>query len=63
MISKYYGTQQLTATEQQNKNLTSLEKEIFLRRYIPVLTAAILQSKKICYAQRFYEILEILQSF
>ena len=45
------------------KNLTNLEKEIFLDKYIPVLTAAIHQPKKICYAQRFYGILEILQSF
>ena len=56
-------TQLLTATELQNKTLTSLEKEIFLDKYIPVLTAAIHQPKKICYAQRFYGILEILQSF
>ena len=67
MISKYYGTYSATdhtATELQNKkNLTNLEKEIFLSRYIPVLTVAIHQPKKLCYAQRFYGILEILQSF
>ena len=57
-------TQLLTATELQNKKFDKFRiKEIFLDKYIPVLTAAIHQPKKICYAQRFYGILEILQSF